>query len=56
MEKEKLPGREQVTTLRLPDELHRELEVVSKETGLTITALLIIGIWHSVLMPIQKPQ
>lgn len=55
MQKEKLPGREQVT-LRLADELHRELEIIGKETGLTITALLIISIWHSVLMPVRKLQ
>lgn len=37
------------TTIRLPAELHKELAIIAKQTGLTITALLIAAIWQSVL-------
>lgn len=41
-------NREQ-TTIRLPTELYNELLLMSKQTGLTVTALLIAAIWRHVL-------
>ena len=40
-------------TLRLPDNLHEALQEISQESGFSITSLLLIGIWNSVLMPKQ---
>ena len=37
------------TTIRLPAELYCELKKVSEESGLSITSLLIVAIWMSVL-------
>ena len=37
------------TTIRLPAELYNELLLMAKETGLTITALLIAAIWWHAL-------
>lgn len=37
------------TTLRLSNELCGELERIAEQSGLTVTALLIIAIWQSVL-------
>ena len=37
------------TTIRLPAELHNELSAISEQTGLTVTALLLVAIWRSVL-------
>ena len=37
------------TTIRLPKELHNELVTISQQTGLTVTALLLVAIWRSVL-------
>lgn len=39
----------QITTIRLKDDLYAELERISKRSGLTVTALIIISIWNSVL-------
>lgn len=36
-------------TIRVPQELYKELEIMSKQTGLTVTSLLIAAIWQSVL-------
>lgn len=44
------------TTIRLPDELHKELALIAEETGLTITALLIVAIWWNVLRLKNQPQ
>ena len=41
-------AREQ-TTIRLTIELYSELALISKQTGLTVTALLLVAIWRSVL-------
>lgn len=40
--------REQLT-IRLPEDLYNELIVISQQTGLTVTALLLLAIWRSVL-------
>lgn len=37
------------TTIRLPSELYEELKTISNKMGLTVTALLIVAIWRSVL-------
>ena len=39
------------TTFRLPMELYEELEIISNQTGLTITSLLLAAIWWNVLKP-----
>ena len=38
-------------TLRIPLELHQELEAMSNQTGMTVTSLLISAIWQNVLRP-----
>ena len=40
-------------TLRLSDKLFEALQVISKETGFSITTLLLISIWNNVLKPKQ---
>lgn len=37
------------TTIRLQEELYKELKLISEQTGLTITSLLVVAIWWSVL-------
>ena len=44
------------TTIRLPVELHKELVAISKQSGLTVMALLILAIWWNVLRPKHLPQ
>lgn len=44
------------TTVRLSAELHEALVAISKQTGLTVTALLIAAIWMSVLKLKHLPQ
>ncbi len=35
-------------TLRIQEDLHEELKIISKQSGLTVTSLLILAIWRSV--------
>lgn len=35
-------------TLRLPDEVYEALKVISIETGLTVTTLILISIWNKI--------
>lgn len=44
------------TTIRLCIELYEELRAISEQTGLTITALLTVAIWRSVLGPKYSRQ
>lgn len=37
------------TTLRIQTELHKELKIIASQTGLTVSSLLIVAIWWSVL-------
>ena len=37
------------TTIRLPEELYKELTTISQETGLTVSSLLIVSMWRHVL-------
>lgn len=49
--KEKLQqeaDRKQIT-LRLDINLYKELKIISEQTGLTISSLLIVAIWQNVL-------
>ena len=36
-------------TLRLDINLYKELKIISEQTGLTISSLLIVAIWQNVL-------
>jgi len=38
-------------TLRLPMELHRELSIISDQSGMTVTAVLLAAMWWHVLKP-----
>lgn len=44
------------TTIRLPGELHQELTAIAKQMGLTLTAVLLVAIWWSVLRLRGQPQ
>lgn len=44
-------GQSRQVTLRLQKELIDELQIMSIQTGLTVTSLLIVAIWKSVLKP-----
>ena len=48
-------NREQ-TTIRLPADLYRQLVKISEQTGLTVTALLIVAIWRRILKSKRLPQ
>ena len=37
------------TTLRVPTELYIELALISAQTGLTVTSLLLVAIWQNIL-------
>ena len=39
------------TTVRLSMDLYHELQEISRCTGLTVTSLVVVAIWHSVLKP-----
>lgn len=39
------------TTQRIQTELYEELKAIAKQTGLTVSSLLIVAIWWSVLKP-----
>ena len=43
------------TTIRLPSELYIEIKKIAKQTGLTVTSLLIVAIWRHVLKPKDLP-
>lgn len=49
-------GVRKATTLRLPDELHEALQGIATEMGLTVTTVLLIGIWSIVLRQALKPH
>lgn len=36
-------------TLRIKKDLYEELKVISKQSGLTVTSVLIVAIWKNVL-------
>mgnify|MGYP003289452794 CR=1 FL=1 len=36
-------------TLRIPNKLYEELEKMSRQTGLTVTSLLLVAIWKNAL-------
>ena len=48
MDAKKLPEREQ-TTIRIQTDLFKELKAIAEQTGLSVTALLIVAIWKNVL-------
>lgn len=39
------------TTLRIQIDLYEELKAIAGQTGLSVTSLLIVAIWMSVLKP-----
>lgn len=43
------------TTIRLTREVYNELSIISKNMGLTVTALMIVAIWWNVLR-LRKQQ
>lgn len=47
------PHKKQVT-LRMPMELYKALEIISSQTGLTITSLLLVAIWRHILSQQRK--
>ncbi len=44
------------TTLRLPAELKEALDEMAKQTGLTVTSLLVAAMWQHVLKPDERQQ
>lgn len=44
-------GKSKQTTMRIQTKLYKELKMISEQSGLTVTSLLIVAIWRRVLKP-----